>query len=139
MLQKPLVRCTALLMTTEVPFCLLLLLLTACGPGFRRDEAPAPFKRNSIQAADIRAAGVVSAHEAVARLRPWFLGRRRGGEGAIVIVDGVRVHGTAVLEAIPAGDIVRIDYLSALEATARLGSRGHSGAILVQTGKPSTP
>lgn len=139
MLERPLARCNALLMTTEVSFGLLLLLSGACGPGLRRNEALVPFKGNTLQAADILASRALSAHEAIARLRPWFLGRRRGGAEAIVVLDGLPVGGTAVLETIPAGYIVRIDYLSALEATRRLGSRGHGGAILVQTGKPPTP
>lgn len=125
--------------TAWSPDCLLLLLAVGCGAGVPGHERPVPFSGTAILASDIRIVEARTAFEAVIRLRPWFLGNRRGNQEAIVVLNGVPIGGTANLETIPVGQILRIEYLGAAEATTRFGPQGHGGAILVQVGKGPAP
>ena len=50
-----------------------------------------------------------------------------------MIVDNVRVYDIALLELMPAGDILTIEVLSALDATTYYGASSTSGAIIIQT------
>lgn len=92
-----------------------------------------------ITAAEIQAVGVVSAYQAIARLRPLWLQRRatlnsNPREGIVVAyVDGVRVGGPEQLERVQASSVTEIAYLNGPDATTRFGMGHSGGAILVRT------
>src|SRR5688572_2384550 len=85
--------------------------------------------------AEITAAQVANAHEAVSRLRPQFLRRYRPtltslGEGqAVIYLDGVRQGGADMLRSIPANAVREIRYLSGTAANAEFG-RWHPGGVI---------
>jgi len=102
-------------------------------------SSPGPSSLRVLRAEEIRSVSVLTAYQAIARLRPRWLQRRamlntNPNEGIVVAyLDGVRVGGAQSLERIQASSVVEIEYLNGPDATTRFG-RGHSGgAILVRT------
>lgn len=132
-----------------------MLVVGACGGGTASSgaagsgSAPAPKaaptrgSSNVIIEAEIAAAGVTNALEAVQRLRPVMLRSRAGGgtsgnpdgDAIVVWVDGVRVGGTDALSSVNALNVKEIRYLSAADATTRFGTGHQMGAIVVTTKK----
>jgi hypothetical protein len=78
--------------------------------------------------------------EAVERLRPEYL-RSRGpssvfnptATGPAVFVDGVLLGGVNVLADIPIGELARIQYFRAWDATTHFGDGYANGVIAVST------
>lgn len=85
---------------------------------------------------EIGKANVMTAYEAVARLRPGMLRWRPGiheSHGADVYVDGLLLGGAEQLDAIPAAHIHAIRFVRSLEATALYRHAAPSGIILITT------
>lgn len=130
-----------------VPFAAIAWLVAACGGGGGAGTTPqvaaAPARGNSnlIVEAEVRAAGVSNALEAVQRLRPAML-RQRGSQGfsdtqanagIVVYVDGIQAGGVAALANVQALSVKEIRFISAADATTRFGTGHPMGAILVVT------
>jgi hypothetical protein len=94
-----------------------------------------------IVEAEVAAAGVTNALEAVQRLRPAMLRSRAGGasqanpegEAIAVYVDGVKVGGPEQLTSVTALNVKEIRFINAADATTRFGTGHPSGAIMVTT------
>jgi hypothetical protein len=107
-----------------------------------------PWSSNEISRSEIQAvlSRTETAADIVATLRPGMLTPRHGGNsysasaGPLptdrpirVYVDYVNRGGLEVLSTIPAGVVVEVRRLNALDATTRFGSNHLNGAILVIT------
>lgn len=95
---------------------------------------------NVIIEAELAAAGVSDAFQAVKLLRPSMLRARNGsmndqsgGIDIVVYLDGVKSGGPSALELIPALTVREIRFLSASDATTRFGTGHPMGAIVVST------
>lgn len=126
----------------------LLTLLPACATRAARD-ADAPLRRRAlaragsepITAAELRGLEVLSAYEAIQRLRGNFfrsrgittLGRADGGAWPTVFVDGMRLGPIGELRSIPASDLREVRLLTGAEAQFRFGPGYPAGVILVST------
>jgi hypothetical protein len=112
--------------------------VSACAPATQ--TAGTPSARRTLLGDEIRAASVVTAYEAVARLRPEWL-RRRGqisvrdpGAGDVLVyLDGMHYGSARALNTIRAEGVLQMEFLSGPEATMRFGTGHAGGAILVQT------
>jgi hypothetical protein len=127
-------------MKNVLPGTALLLLfvwLTACATtpssGPRRSA-------NVLTADEIAEAGVLTAAEAIQRLRPQWLQNRssptfRSTEGVppMLYLDGIRMDGLRELERIRATAVAEIRYMNPTDATNRYGTDHVGGAILVTT------
>lgn len=126
------------------------LLVGACGGGASTSAAgtsaasaprPARGSANVITEAEVLAANVNNAYEAIQRLRPTMLRGRgsasssdqSGSQGLVVYVDGSPLGGVQALGNISALNVREIRYLSASDATTRFGTGHPVGAILVTT------
>jgi hypothetical protein len=118
---------------------LLLILLsatTACGSGNRNPRPRAV--RDLITREELNSVQVITAYEAIQRLRPEYLrtrggsSSRSGGAPIVVYVNGVRSGGIDYLRGIPATDVTQIRWISAADATTLHGT-GHSGGVIAVT------
>jgi hypothetical protein len=104
-------------------------------------DAPTASSRSDVlDRVEIESARVNNAHEAVVRLRPEFLKRRRASaasdpNGGVITVylDGVRQGGPDMLFSIPARAILEIRYVSAIAAGGAFGPYHAGGVISVRT------
>jgi hypothetical protein len=111
--------------------------LAACA---RRGAVTLDADRSVITAPELVNSGAAHAHEAVQRLGPDYL-RTRGPSsvlnptamGPAVFVDGVFLGGLDVLADIPIGELARIKYFSAWDATTRFGAGYANGVIELTT------
>lgn len=107
-------------------------LLVSCG-NVRGGTAEAPRRgRDVITRQQIDGMPVSSAFEVVQRLRPEFLRDRSVNAAriyAVVYVDGVRRGLPDTLRSIPAGDVLEIRFVSALDAQQRYGT-DHTGGVI---------
>ena len=119
-------------------------LFVACAP-HTAGTSPEPSTGRSkdlslLRADEIQTVSVVSAYDAVVRLRPSWL-RRRGpvsvtqpDAGQVVAyVDGMNVGGVDALARVPVSAVIEMQYLSGSDATTRFGVGHGGGAILVRT------
>jgi hypothetical protein len=96
----------------------------------------------------IRRSGAHTAWDAIRLLRPGFkllrtesaalMPRRAAqarvdGGALLLVIDGHRIRDLDALRAIPAGDVVTIQLLTATEAAAYFGAGSREGAIIVRT------
>lgn len=122
--------------------------LAACTAHAPRDDAAPPRPRalaragsDPITAAELRGLEVLSAYEAIQRLRGNFLrsrgittlGRADGGAWPTVFIDGMRLGPISELRSIPAGELREVRLLSGAEAQFRYGPGYPGGVILVST------
>jgi hypothetical protein len=116
--------------------------LTACAAATQSSRRPAfvAAGRDVITAAEIVAARVTDAYQAVLELRPEFL-RRRGAASipsfapkpVVVYLDEMPWGTAESLRHIPLERVRLIRYISPMEADLRWGTGHSSGAILVTT------
>jgi hypothetical protein len=117
-------------------FCLASVACTS--PGSRKANLAT---RNLITADDIKRVGATTALEAIQRLQPNMLEKKRGPSSInfedqaqiMVYVDGSRLGGIEALTLIQSAAIVEIRFLSASEATIRYGTGNAAGAIVITT------
>lgn len=94
-----------------------------------------------IEADAIAQISVNDAYQIVQNLRPAWL-RTRGtisiqnprASEAVVYLDGLSYGDLGSLRQISAGDVERMEYISASDATTRFGT-GHAGGIIMVTTK----
>lgn len=106
-----------------------------CSSAGRQRNAPAA--RNVITADEIARVNATNAFEAIQRLQPRMLAKQRGPSSinlenqsrVLVYVDGTRFGGIENLSLIQANSILKIEFLSASEATFRYGTGNSAGAI----------
>ena len=111
------------------------MVVSACGLP-RSSTAPLPADSYTVLSqAEISAAPVHTAYEAVARLRPRFL-RPTGGTNSLqpaVYLNGVRIGGLQELTNIQAMSVREVRFLNAVDATMAYGVSRFAGALLVTT------
>lgn len=110
---------------------------TASAPyGFHRATA-SPFpSRDMLGEAEIANAHVVTAYEAIMRLRPTYITWQRpvlGTERRRVYVDGMLLGGLEWLQVIPATDIHEITLITATRGSSAYPVADGGGAIVVTT------
>lgn len=107
-------------------------IVTGCasaGTGGTGSTAP-----TQITAAEIDAANVATAYDAVDRLaRRWFrdLSGNVSGSVSVYLDTNQRLGGASALRDIPARDVALLRYLRSDDAVARFGSEASGGAIIV--------
>lgn len=108
------------------------------GPAGDGDRGIVPRQPNLITAEELRQLPLLTALEAVQRLRPRWLRERIGDPptaratmAVVVYVDGVLRGGITHLDFLRAEDIEEMEFLTALQATQRFGVQQASNAILV--------
>ncbi len=87
-----------------------------------------------ITAAEIQAANVPTAYDAVDRLaRRWFrdLSGNASGPVSVYLDSNQRLGGASALRDIPAREVALLRYLRSADAVARFGSEASGGAIIV--------
>jgi hypothetical protein len=126
-------------MWRRVSYVLVGLSVTACAAAtqYERPQFRGP-RREILTAAEIVAARVTDAYQAVSQLRPEFLRRRVGTISFTpvpvqVYVDELPFGPPESLHLVPLGHVRTIRYMSPVEADLRFGGRHSSGAILVTT------
>lgn len=98
--------------------------------------APASLSSDALYEDEIARAGVVTAYEALARLRPASLRRNRVTtpfDGRAVYLDGLCIGGLEQLAEIPATHVHEIRFISSIEATGRYGRVPTEGIIMITT------
>jgi hypothetical protein len=116
-----------------------LLLATACGAPA---SGPAPRDRSVIAESELSALpGDLTVYEAVQRLRPFWLSVRatrsfNGADAEVLAYQGdMRLGNVELLKNIRASEVLRLEFLDASQAVARLPGIGQSrpvGAIVVR-------
>ncbi|MEJ2206123.1 MAG: hypothetical protein P8170_18665 [Gemmatimonadota bacterium] len=117
--------------------CTVTLILAACAT----TQGTGPRRSSRVLLADeIAEVSVMSAYQAVERLRPQWLHSRASPtmanpEGAepLVYVDGMRAGNLSELLQIRPERVERMEYLNPSDATNRFGTDHTAGAILVVT------
>lgn len=102
----------------------------ASGGGGGGGGRPAGATGNRIVQEELVALGQLDALQAVQRLRAQWL-RSRGGDAAVLYVDGTRRGAADELRFIRADEVMRMEFLSPNDATTRFGTGHTGGAILV--------
>jgi hypothetical protein len=127
-------------MWRRVVYVLVGLSITACAAAtqYDRPRFAAP-RREILTAAEIVAARVTDAYQAVSQLRPEFLRRRSSGAISFlpvpvqVYVDELPFGTAESLHLVPLGAVRSIRFMNPVDADLRFGGRHASGAILVTT------
>jgi hypothetical protein len=126
-------------MWRRVSYVLVGLSITACAAAtqYQGPQFTGP-RREILTAAEIVAARVTDAYQAVSQLRPEFLRRRSGTISFMpvpvqVYVDELPFGTAESLHLVPLGAVRLIRYMNPVEADLRFGGRHTSGAILVTT------
>jgi hypothetical protein len=127
-------------MWRRVLYVLVGLSSTACAAATQhRRPVLAGARRDVITAAEIVAARVTDAYQAVSQLRPEFLRRRPGSAIPFtpapvqVYLDELPFGAAEALRLVPLDRVRLIRYVTPVEADLRFGGRHASGAILVTT------
>ena len=126
-------------MWRRVSYVLVGLSITACAAATQYDRPSfVGARREILTAAEIVAARVTDAYQAVSQLRPEFLRRRSGAMPFVpapvqVYVDELPFGPPESLHLVPLGAVRSIRFMSPIEADLRFGGRHTSGAILVTT------
>ncbi|MDO8500642.1 MAG: hypothetical protein Q7S20_02255 [Gemmatimonadaceae bacterium] len=120
----------------------MLAISAACGSAPVKSGSPGAGKRSVLIAEEMEAAKGVgwTAYDLISLLRPEFL-RSRGAMSlsdavpvtAKVYLDSIFFGNLQSLKTLSAGQIVRIEYINAADATTRFGTGNAGGAILIMT------
>lgn len=117
----------------------LIIALAACqpGPGTGRSASGNPNHITAEELAALEEASVLTAKQAIQRLRPRWLQPRSSGlnqrHTAAVFRDGMPMGGLERLEEMDIRNIQEFRYLSASDATNRYGTGYPGGIIMVIT------
>jgi hypothetical protein len=94
---------------------------------------------NVITAPELARSRATNTYDAIRQTRPELLRERAPGSLMLfsarhpaVAVDNILVGGIETLQAIPPGDVARIEYVSAWQATKRYGPGFSEGIMLVE-------
>jgi hypothetical protein len=129
-------------MRTMFALHLAFLSLGACASAGAPYRTPPGLGRDPLYAYEMGGTALLTAYDAVERLRPFYL-RQRGpstllsvGDTRVkVFLNDVPIGGVDVLRTIPASEVAWIRYLSPPEATVRFGTQAGGGAIIVWVGR----
>ncbi len=99
------------------------------GASAGRGDSSASSSRNVLTGEQIRDTNAVALYDALLELRPIWL-RRRGLAEPVVYIYGLRHGGVGTLYGIAVNQVVRVEFISALDATTRYGT-GHMGGVLL--------
>lgn len=108
-------------------------LLSSCAPQPNIRLTP---HRSFTQFSEMDISGVrpVTAYDAVLRLRPTALNPAGGPSfQPSVYLDGLRLGGIDALNRISAIDLIAIEFLTPIEASAKFGPTGRSGGAILLT------
>lgn len=114
----------------------LVVAIAACASGQSRNDLPT--NRGIISAEELKQGGSTNLYDAVRKLRPEWLERRRSLSlrqdiELAVYHDNMRVGGPDALRSIEIGAVANVRFLSASEAQGRFGVGHPNGAIVVTT------
>jgi hypothetical protein len=111
-------------------------LLSSCAPAGSRLSLTPQTSFTQFTESQIESVSPITAYDAVLRLRPIALSPA-GGRAfwPTVYLDGLRMGGIEELNRIAAIDIIRIQFLTPLEATARFGPNGRDGGAILLTSR----
>jgi hypothetical protein len=116
------------------PVVAVVVLLSSCAPAGSRLSLIPQTSFTQFTESQIQAVSPTTAYDAVLRLRPLALSPAGGREfWPTVYLDGLRMGGSEELNRIAAIDIVRIQFLSPIEAAARFGPTGRNGGAILLT------
>jgi hypothetical protein len=94
---------------------------------------------NVITAPELAQSRAANTYDAIRQTRPELLRERAPGSLMLfsarhpaVAVDNIVVGGVETLQAIPPGDVARIEYVSAWKAAKRYGPGFSDGIMLIQ-------
>lgn len=94
---------------------------------------------NVITAPELARSRATNTYDAIRQTRPELLRERSPGSLMLfsarhpaVAVDNILVGGIETLQAIPPGDVARIEYVSAWKASKKYGPGFHEGIMLVE-------
>ena len=108
--------------------------LSSCAPAGSRLSLTTHTSFTQYSQSQIEAVNPITAYDAVLRLRPNALSSGAGRSfWPTVYLDGLRMGGTEELSRIPAADIIRIEFLTPIEATTRFGPNGRNGGAILLT------
>jgi hypothetical protein len=109
-------------------------ILIACAAGGATAQSA-----NVITAPELARSRATNTYDAIRQTRPELLRERAPGSLMLfsarhpaVAVDNILVGGIETLQAIPPGDVARIEYVSAWQATKRYGPGFSEGIMLVE-------
>jgi hypothetical protein len=109
-------------------------ILIACAAGGATAQSA-----NVITAPELARSRATNTYDAIRQTRPELLRERAPGSLMLfsarhpaVAVDNVLVGGIETLQAIPPGDVARIEYVSAWKATKKYGPGFSEGIMLVE-------
>ena len=109
-------------------------ILIACAAGGATAQSA-----NVITASELAHSRATNTYDAIRQTRPELLRERAPGSLMLfstryptVAVDNILVGGIEMLQAIPPGDVARIEYVSAWKATKKYGAGFHEGILLVE-------
>jgi hypothetical protein len=109
-------------------------ILIACAAGGATAQSA-----NVITAPELARSRATNTYDAIRQTRPELLREREPGSLILfsarhpaVAVDNVLVGGIETLQAIPPGDVARIEYVSAWKATKKYGPGFSEGIMLVE-------
>jgi hypothetical protein len=109
-------------------------ILIACAAGGATAQSA-----NVITAPELAHSRAANTYDAIRQTRPELLREREPGSLILfsarhpaVAVDNVLVGGIETLQAIPPGDVARIEYVSAWKATKQYGPGFREGIMLVE-------
>ena len=109
-------------------------ILIACAAGGATAQSA-----NVVTAPELAHSRATNTYDAIRQTRPELLRERAPGSLMLfsarhpaVAVDNVLVGGIETLQAIPPGDVARIEYVSAWKATKRYGPGFADGIMLVE-------
>lgn len=123
----------------RIAMALMLTAAVACATsprGLKGASGSPATPRNMLRAAEIQSVHVLTAYEAVQRLRPTFLTWTRAvtpSEQRVVIVDGVQVGGLDALRMIPADAIREVRLFTPMHDVGPYQLMSTAGAIVVTT------
>jgi hypothetical protein len=116
-----------------------LTIATACAAAGARDT-------NVITAPELSRSRAANTYDAIRRVRPELLRTREPGtllyftnRNPVVAIDHTLVGGVEALRAMPADEVVRIEYVSAWQAAKKYGHGFENGIVLVTTRAGSEP
>jgi hypothetical protein len=109
--------------------------LSSCAPQANTRLTP---QRSFTQFSETQISAVrpVTAYDAVRRLRPTALNPAGGPSfQASVYLDGLRLGGLDELNRISAIDLIGIEFLTPIEASAKFGPTGRNGGAILLTSR----
>ena len=107
--------------------------VVGCASSGGGSSRPAGSSSTRIVRAELADLTELDAMQAVNRLRPRWL-QSRGGDPVQLYVDGTRRTSSSDLQSLRPSDIEQMQFMSASDATTRVGT-GHAGGAIMVTSR----